>query len=129
MQMAVCLSVLCISHSQLKEFQTFARNTTYQSHLKWTIEAFTVNYLFSLLVLRAEDLFTLSAACTGKPKSFPPFMFACLILITSPQTLIYLNSKQLFHITSTFCFPCLFFPSLSCIKFDVHLKVKLGFLC
>lgn len=29
------LSVLCISHSQLTEFQTFARNTTYQSCLKW----------------------------------------------------------------------------------------------
>lgn len=74
------------------------------------IEAFTVNPLFSLLVLRAEELFTLSAACTGKPKSFPPFMLLELNKQTSPQTLIYLNSKQLFHITSTFCFHAYSFP-------------------
>lgn len=37
MQMAICLSVLCISYSQLAESQTFASNTVCQSHLKWMI--------------------------------------------------------------------------------------------
>lgn len=77
MQMAICLSVLCISHSQLAEFQTVAKNTICQSHFKWMISAFTTKHLYSLLKLWAENLFHCQLSMHGEAESFSGF-YVCL---------------------------------------------------